>query len=76
MDRHGFGQCLGAIEVEAGEDPSKLAASTYAASGSRICVKRLWSLILNMPDTVAIGRGPYAFTQDTWELARHVAEVQ
>ena len=26
LDRHGFGQCLGAVEVEARENPSRLAA--------------------------------------------------
>jgi hypothetical protein len=25
-DRHGFGQCLGVVEVEARENPSRLAA--------------------------------------------------
>ena len=41
LDRHGFGQCLGAVEVEARENPSWLAAMTtiaHAASGSRIYV--------------------------------------
>ena len=41
LDRHGFGQCLGAVEVEARENPSWLAATTtiaQAASGSRIYV--------------------------------------
>jgi hypothetical protein len=26
LDRHGFGQCLGAVEAEARENPSRLAA--------------------------------------------------
>jgi hypothetical protein len=26
LDRHGFGQCLGVVEVEARENPSRLAA--------------------------------------------------
>jgi hypothetical protein len=26
VDRHGFGRCLGATEVEASENPSRLAA--------------------------------------------------
>ena len=39
LDRHGFGQCLGAVEVEARENPSWLAAMiNHAASGSRIYV--------------------------------------
>jgi hypothetical protein len=46
-----------AIEVEAGENPSRLAAPTYAASGSRIR-QQLSPLILNLLNTVAIGRGP------------------
>ena len=32
MDRHGLGQCLGAIEVEARENPSGLAATKYRAA--------------------------------------------
>jgi hypothetical protein len=52
VDQHGFGQCLGAIEVKAGEIPSRLAASTYAASGSRLAPP-LWPLILNMQNTDA-----------------------
>src|SRR5271169_5992518 len=31
LDRHGFGQCLGAVEVEARENPSWLAATTTIA---------------------------------------------
>src|SRR4029077_12194800 len=41
LDRHGFGQCLGAVEGEARENPSWLAAMTtiaHAALGSRIYV--------------------------------------
>jgi hypothetical protein len=29
VDRHGFGQCLGAVEVEARENPSRLAAKIF-----------------------------------------------
>ena len=32
MDRHGLGQCLGAVEVEARENPSGLAATKYRAA--------------------------------------------
>jgi len=39
MDRHGIGQCLGIVEVEARENPSGLAAAnSRAASRSRIYV--------------------------------------
>jgi hypothetical protein len=32
VDRHGLGQCLGAVEVEARENPSGLAATKYRAA--------------------------------------------
>ena len=32
VDRHGESQCLGAVEVEARENPSRLAASKYRAA--------------------------------------------
>src|SRR6516162_2238298 len=39
LDRHGFGQCLGVVEVEARENPSRLAATiAQAALRSRIYV--------------------------------------
>jgi hypothetical protein len=37
--------------------------------------QRLWPLILNMPNTVAIGRGPYTSTQDIRGLADNVVEA-
>jgi hypothetical protein len=39
LDRHGFGQCLGLVEVEARENPSRLTATTdQAALRSRMYV--------------------------------------
>jgi hypothetical protein len=32
LDRHGFGQCLGVVEVEARENPSRLAAMINQAA--------------------------------------------
>src|SRR4029077_7192341 len=68
LDRHGFGQCLGAVEVQARENPSWLAAMTtiaHAASGSRIYVSSC-DLGTSFAKPVAIGRGPYTSRHDRY----------
>ena len=69
LDRHGFGHAL-AVEVEARENPSWLAAMTtiaHAASGSRIYVSSC-DLRPAFAKPVAIGQGPYT--------SRHVLQDQ
>ena len=62
VDRHGIGQCLGAVEVEARENPSGLAAANSpAASRSRIYVSSC-DCCTGSNQPVAIGRGPYTST--------------
>ena len=64
VDRHGTGQCLGAVEVEARENPSGLAAAnSRAASRSRIYVSSC-DCRTGSSQPVAIGRGPYTSTHD------------
>src|SRR5438094_2728387 len=63
-DRHGIGQCLGAVEVEARENPSGLAApDSRPASRSRIYVSSC-DCCTRSSQPVAIGRGPYTSTRD------------
>src|SRR5215469_6949838 len=65
VDRHGIGQCLGAVEVEARENPSGLAAANSpAASRSRIYVSSC-DCCTESSQPVAIGRGPYTSTHGT-----------
>jgi hypothetical protein len=60
----GIGQCLGAVEVEARENPSGLAApNSRAASRSRIYVSSC-DCCTRSSQPVAIGRGPYTSTHD------------
>jgi hypothetical protein len=64
VDRHGIGQCLGAVEVEARENPSGLAApDSRPASRSRIYVSSC-DCCTRSSQSVAIGRGPYTSTHD------------
>src|SRR6516165_5865373 len=68
--RHGIGQCLGAVEVEAGENPSGLAATnSQAASRSRIYVSSC-DCCTESSQPVAIGRGPYTSTHGTKRTSR------
>jgi Transposase IS116/IS110/IS902 family len=62
MMARGTGQCLGAVEVEARENPSGLAAANSpAASRSRIYVSSC-DCCTGSNQPVAIGRGPYTST--------------
>src|SRR5262249_32502066 len=71
VDRDGIGQCLGAVEVEARENPSGLAAANSpAASRSRIYVSSC-DCCTESSQPVAIGRGPYTSTHGTKRTSQH-----